>query len=332
MENDLSNNQMNNIPNNTPTIMETMGFFEQMLSSSTNRRASMIPPNILTNRNYRQSPFSRYMNNHQNYTTSTYVSNNLNNTTIDNNTVDTSNNVIHNVNNVINDINNVINNVNDMSNNLTDPDTEAYVRFFEDILQLPPLTSTNPIRTLLETSLDEKPKYKQVLSAEGEASIKIVIYDPNVHGDIKCCPITQINFTKDDPISQLPCHHLFDTNAILKWLKEEKAECPICRFKLKSYEKKIEFKIPLPPPPPTDSSGNRNLITENIRFRNTHPFGPHRARRSRYNFNRLLVSRQNIDEEEELQAALIASLEEQYMPEYNAQQSNASDDDENDND
>jgi hypothetical protein len=332
MENDLSNNQINNIPDNTSTSMETIRFFEQMLSSSTNRRASMIPPNILTNRNHTQSPFSRYINDHQNYTTSTYVSNNLNNTPIDmnnDNTVDTSNNVIHSVNNVINDINNVINNANDISNNLTDPDAEAYIRFFEDILQLPPLTSTNRIRTLLETSLDEKPKYKYVLSAEGEASIKIVIYDPNVHGNIKCCPITQINFTKDDPISQLPCDHLFDTNAILKWLKEEKAECPICRSKLKSYEKKIEFKTPLSPP--TDLSGNRNLITENIRFRNTHPFGPHRARRrSQYNFNRLLVSRQTIDEEEELQAALIASLEEEYMPEYNAQQPTASDEDDND--
>ena len=94
-------------------------------------------------------------------------------------------------------------------------------------------------------------------------------------------------------------------------------------------KKKIEFKIPLSPP--TDLSGNRNLITENIRFRNTHPFGPHRARRrSQYNFNRLLVSRQTIDEEEELQAALIASLEEEYMPEYNAQQPTASDEDDND--
>ena len=41
-------------------------------------------------------------------------------------------------------------------------------------------------------------------------------------------------FKNGDVVAKLPCKHMFDKTAILKWLKEEKAECPICRAKLKS--------------------------------------------------------------------------------------------------
>ena len=136
--------------------------------------------------------------------------------------------------------------------------------------------------------------------------------------NIKCCPITQIDFSINDEISQLPCNHLFDSNAILKWLKDEKAECPICRFKMKSCEKKLEPKSS----GFTDISENINLIQENIRFR--HPFGPRNSRLPNYlNFRRLMLSRQSYEEEEELQAVLLASLEQQYMPNTSTYHANA---------
>ena len=50
------------------------------------------------------------------------------------------------------------------------------------------------------------------------------------------CPITQMEFEEQQDIIQLDCNHCFDPEAILYWLKEEKAECPVCRFKYKSIE------------------------------------------------------------------------------------------------
>ena len=346
MENDLSNNEISNNTNNLSTTMETMDFFEQMLLESINRSVTIgmdaaadtavdtntntntttfIPSSISRNRRSFQSPFRRPITNSR-------------------------------YNTAINNVNTVIDDINDMSNNLANIDTETYIRFFEDILQLPPLNSANPIRTLLETSLNDQSQYKQVLSTEGEATIKTVFYNPEIHNHTKCCPITQIDFNKDDELSQLPCGHLFNTSAILKWLKEEKAECPICRFKMKSHEKKIEFSIPTrpsPPPPPLsaqsppplstspshvlpmDLSGNVNFMNNNNNNNNnntnnnSHPFGPRRIRRRNYNFNNLMMLR---EEEEALQEALLASLEEEYMPKFRQQELQNSDSSDNDND
>ena len=48
-------------------------------------------------------------------------------------------------------------------------------------------------------------------------------------------------FKDGDVRAQLPCGHTFDKAAVLKWSKEEKAECPICRSKLKSQEKQEDL-------------------------------------------------------------------------------------------
>ena len=50
------------------------------------------------------------------------------------------------------------------------------------------------------------------------------------------CGIWQVDFEEGDDIKILPCNHAFNAEAITKWLKEEKAECPICRFSFKSKE------------------------------------------------------------------------------------------------
>jgi hypothetical protein len=92
-------------------------------------------------------------------------------------------------------------------------------------------------------------------------------------------------------VSKLPCKHLFNNEAILKWLKEEKAECPICRFKLSSVEKKFESPSLIP------------------------GFGPPRMPRGRgIHLRRLMAQRHQREEESELQEALLASLSGQYMP------------------
>jgi len=224
---------------------------------------------------------------------------------------------------------------NDPSNNINDDNLNMYMRFIEDILQLPPLTAANSnnIRTLLRESLNEdKNPTKHVLSADGEQKIKTVEFDPETYPDINCCPITIKEFKKGDMISKLPCNHLFNTEAILKWLKEEKAECPICRFKLGSVEKKFE-----------NSDSSYNTIQSRrfprpripgINSRLMQTFGPPRMPRRRHNthLRRLMLSRQERDEQEELQAALLASLEDQYMPGYTPKENEESDMDSDTND
>ena len=179
-------------------------------------------------------------------------------------------------------------------------------------MQLPPLTSINSnsnIRTLLRETLGEdKSPIKHVLSAAGEQQIVSLEFNPEIHPNITCCPITIKEFTKGDTISQLPCKHLFNPEAILKWLKEEKAECPICRFKLESTEKKMGR---------SDSSNNtvdstsrlqNRMSSNNIRL--MPGFRPPRMprRRHRDHLRRLMFSRQEREEEEELQAAFTSKF------------------------
>jgi len=198
---------------------------------------------------------------------------------------------------------------------------DLYLRFLEDILQLPPLTGLGnnqqrSIRNLLRQTLtSDKNPIKQVLSEEGEKCITNITYDPKIHTDITCCPITMKEFKDGDTIAKLPCKHMFDKHAIFKWLKEEKAECPICRFKLKSIEKKEENDIetPMQPPPlPHRARLRRRTRPDNIRFSFGPPRVPLQGRTA--HFRRLMQSRQEREEEEELQAALLASLDDQYMP------------------
>ena len=52
----------------------------------------------------------------------------------------------------------------------------------------------------------------------------------------KECPITMMDFELDEEISKLPCGHLFNTQAINRWLKDEDYKCPVCRRKLEYKE------------------------------------------------------------------------------------------------
>ena len=118
------------------------------------------------------------------------------------------------------------------------------------------LGSTNRIRNRIIHDSDElslssnilnqsfqqdKSKYKNVISDEGKEELKTVKYSKE-NTDIKndTCPILHTPFEEDEEITQLPCNHCFDTNSITIWLQNEKAECPVCRYKLSSKEIKIE--------------------------------------------------------------------------------------------
>jgi len=95
----------------------------------------------------------------------------------------------------------------------------------------------NIVNQIINESFREKSKFKNVLSEEGEKQIKKLKYDPNLHKN-HICPIYHTEFTKDTIVSELPCNHIFSPEGIDRWLKDENAICPVCRFKLLSYEKK----------------------------------------------------------------------------------------------
>ena len=92
-------------------------------------------------------------------------------------------------------------------------------------------TFYDDIMTTLINDLEQLPKFKKVLSDEGKKSLSIIRYkksDATYHS----CPILCTDFEENEEITCLPCNHCFDSNAIEKWLTEEKSECPICRLEL----------------------------------------------------------------------------------------------------
>ena len=290
MSEDLSNNNITQSINSIPPSVEGIDFISYLLGTdATHDRDNRASPiNFINSTNNLYTPIRR-----------------RNAMPIESNIDTSSNETTTNINDIF-----------DSSSNQTNLNAERdlYFRFLEDILQLPPLTglrgghSRQPnIRDLLrQTLVSDKNPIKQVLSVEGEKSIKYINFDSQIHTDITCCPITMKEFKDGDVIAQLPCNHTFDKTAILKWLKEEKAECPICRAKLKSQEKKediVEQTTQTIPPP---------LPRNNIRYSFGPPRLPQRGRIA--HFRRLMQSRQEREEEEELQAALLASLEDVYMP------------------
>ena len=104
------------------------------------------------------------------------------------------------------------------------------------ILPIQNLTYQPGLRNAMNRSfMSSNPRYKNVLSKDGEASLKRVIYRHGIHAQ-EMCPITQTPFESGDEITELPCNHYFETEAIEHWLKKEKAECPVCRMKLEHIE------------------------------------------------------------------------------------------------
>ena len=91
--------------------------------------------------------------------------------------------------------------------------------------------------TSANDSLYDEPSYKHVISEEGKKELINIKYTKDLN--TTTCPILQMQFNEGDEIIKLPCDHCFEPTAINTWLQNEKAECPVCRYKLKHVEKKI---------------------------------------------------------------------------------------------
>ena len=123
---------------------------------------------------------------------------------------------------------------------------ERDFRGVENMIMMPPPIRNSLIRFITEgnrsvnntlaRSLLENSGIKKVLSEKGLDDLKKVKYKSETYKNTRC-PILYVDFKEGDEVTVLPCKHCFDSEAILHWLKEEKAECPVCRLTLDSKEK-----------------------------------------------------------------------------------------------
>ena len=131
-------------------------------------------------------------------------------------------------------------------------------------------------------------KYKKVLSEEGLAEIDKITFDLEEGDQQLTCPILGATFKKGDVLGSLSCGHRFEYEAIMRWLKTESATCPVCRKQLPSVEKKCE--------PTVRRTTSRVPRTQRVLI-------------PRHALVALLERENVIQEEREMQQAILASLE-----------------------
>jgi hypothetical protein len=103
-------------------------------------------------------------------------------------------------------------------------------------------TGINSFNNILNQSFDQdENKYKKILSDKGKEQLKKIKFKDSSKNN-NSCPIFHTDFENDDTIIELPCLHCFVPEAIERWLSEESAQCPVCRFELDSEEVKIKEK------------------------------------------------------------------------------------------
>ena len=95
------------------------------------------------------------------------------------------------------------------------------------------------VASILARSLYDRRPVKKVITEEAQREIIDKKFTAAMVEELKindACGIWQEEFEDGEDIKILPCNHAFKADAIIQWLREEKAECPICRFSLQSKE------------------------------------------------------------------------------------------------
>ena len=131
--------------------------------------------------------------------------------------------------------------------------------------------------SILARSLYDRCPVKRVISEEEHGQLVEKKFTSSMVEELKingACGIWQVDFEEGDDIMILPCNHAFNAEAITKWLKEEKAECPICRFSFKSKEviereeedeedEDEDAPAPVPAPAPADAHQESDIVRVN---------------------------------------------------------------------
>ena len=96
--------------------------------------------------------------------------------------------------------------------------------------------------SVINQSLYDSNPVKIVISEEEKDKLVPIKYKNAINKQQNtACFITQDDFQENDDIIQLPCNHCFMPDSIMHWLTEECAECPVCRYKFDSMEKRVEI-------------------------------------------------------------------------------------------
>jgi hypothetical protein len=159
-----------------------------------------------------------------------------------------------------------------------------YIPLINNFINANPEPDPDPLtraaNSLIRRSfVEDSPKYKYVLSENGKSQIELKNFNKQNFSDQLTCPITQEKFEDDQIVAQLPCKHIFEREAIMKWVQRENASCPSCRFKLDSVEEEIK----------KDTTSSNTTVTIN-------------------NLLNFIERRELEREEEDVQRAIIASL------------------------
>merc|ERR1711871_879333 len=118
---------------------------------------------------------------------------------------------------------------NDQENNNSEQRTreqaEAFITNLTNLIARPnlntmryrnPTLSRRRFEQLLMQSFNQKPKYKKVLSEEGEEQLKKMLYKDSSKTN-ESCPIYYVDFEDDSEVIELPCKHCFTPAGIEKW-------------------------------------------------------------------------------------------------------------------
>jgi len=159
-----------------------------------------------------------------------------------------------------------------------------YIPLINNFIDQDPLArATNGL--INRSFAEDSPKYKYILSENGKSQIQFKKFNKTDFFDQLSCPITQDQFEDDQIIAQLPCQHIFEKEAIMKWVQNENASCPSCRFKLDSVEEEIK----------KDTNNTISNTISNTRLTIT-------------NLLNFIERREQQREEEDIQRAIMASL------------------------
>jgi len=129
------------------------------------------------------------------------------------------------------------------------------------------------MRALNHSLQTSEGSYASVISEKGKEQLKEESYHkPDDLDEPEECPIMHVPFEEGETVVRLPCEHLFSADAIRHWLEKEKAECPVCRFRMDSVEvKKRREAVPAPPaertpltptPPDAPPTSENSQLTE----------------------------------------------------------------------
>ncbi len=143
------------------------------------------------------------------------------------------------------------------------------------------------LENILYQSLNDVNPVRNVIDSNNK-QVEIITYVPNIVSQESCC-ITMEDFKVGEKIAKLPCNHCFNKEAIMEWLTTEKAECPICRFKLDSVEK-VEAQSEPEEKAPEQPSITQNItnINNNITINNEFSGGNEPLSRSFQIFNSIM--------------------------------------------